>query len=118
MSLLSATSITYRIADHTLLDNVSLCLEPGRVIGLIGPNGAGKSTLLRILCRLRKPTSGEVLLCGKPIGAYSTREIARLIGQVHQSAVMDAPFNIYDVVAMGRNPHLTRFEVERPHDRQ
>lgn len=118
MSVLSASSITYRLADRTLLNNVSLSLERGQVIGLIGPNGAGKSTLLRILCGLRKHSSGQVLLSGKPISEYTTREIARLIGQVHQSAVMDAPFNIYDVVAMGRNPHLTRFEVERPHDRQ
>jgi iron complex transport system ATP-binding protein len=118
MAILSATSVTFHIAERTLLDSVSLALEPGEVVGLIGANGAGKSTLLKVLCGMRKLTSGQVMLCGKPISQYTSRDVARLIGQVHQSAVMDAPFSIYDVVAMGRNPHLTRFEVERPRDRQ
>jgi lipopolysaccharide transport system ATP-binding protein len=47
------------------LDNVSMEIRPGEVVGVIGRNGAGKSTLLKILSRITKPTSGEVWLRGR-----------------------------------------------------
>src|SRR5690348_7752429 len=46
------------------LENISLQLAPGQIMGLVGPNGAGKSTTIRILMGLVKPDSGEVRLCG------------------------------------------------------
>src|SRR5205823_9754731 len=53
-----------------------------------------------------------------PISRCSPRQIARLIAQVWQSQSLEASFNVRDVVLMGRNPYLGRFEVEGPHDRQ
>jgi ABC-2 type transport system ATP-binding protein len=49
-----------------VLDDVSIAIEPGQVVGLIGPNGAGKSTLIKILSGLARPTSGEAFLFGEP----------------------------------------------------
>ncbi len=66
---------------------------------------------------LWKPSGGEVFLNGQPIANYNTRQIAQLIGQVQQSAALDAPFTVQEIVAMGRNPHIRRFEIERPHDK-
>jgi len=51
--------------DVVALDDVSLDIQPGTVVGLVGPNGSGKSTLLRILTRLTPPTEGRVILRGK-----------------------------------------------------
>jgi len=48
-----------------VLKDVSFVVEPGEVVGIIGRNGAGKSTLLRILCRITKPTAGEVDIYGR-----------------------------------------------------
>jgi iron complex transport system ATP-binding protein len=117
VSLLNTANVSFQIGDRDLLQNISLSLRPGEIVGLIGPNGAGKSTLLRLLSGLWKATSGEVLLCGKPIARYSTRQIAQLIGQVQQSAALDAPFSVQEIVAMGRNPHVGRFEIEKPQDK-
>jgi len=55
------------LRGRRVLDDVSLSVEPGKVVGLIGPNGAGKSTLIRILSGLAHATDGEVRLFGRPL---------------------------------------------------
>jgi len=52
--------ISMRIGQQQVLDDVSLTIGEGEVVGLLGPNGAGKSTLMKILVGLREPTSGSV----------------------------------------------------------
>jgi iron complex transport system ATP-binding protein len=116
--LLQATRVSYRVGSADLLRGVSLSLHGGEVVSLIGPNGAGKSTLLKVLSGLWRGASGEITLCGQSLARYRPRQIARLIGQVAQSATLDAAFAVRDVVLMGRNPHLGRFEIEQPRDRQ
>ncbi len=116
--LLEGAGVGFRAGDRQLLKDVSLVLHPGEMVGLIGPNGAGKSTLLKVLSGLWKAATGQIMLCGQPLSSYRPRQIARLIGQVGQSNVLDAPFTVRDVVLMGRNPYLGRFEIERPQDRQ
>src|SRR5258706_4217024 len=115
--LLHANHVSFQIGERLLLHDVSLDLSKGQSVGLIGPNGAGKSTLLRLLSGLWKPSGGEVFLNGQPIANYNTRQIAQLIGQVQQSAALDAPFTVQEIVAMERNPHIRRFEIESPHDK-
>src|SRR5260221_8872516 len=116
--LLCAEHIRFRIGDRALIRDVSLALAGGEIVGLIGPNGAGKSTLLRLLSGLWKINAGEIRLCGQRLQAFRPREIAQLIGQVQQVSTLDAPFSVQDVVAMGRNPYLGRFQIEGPRDRQ
>lgn len=66
--------VTRRFGDVTALDDVSLEIGAGRIVGLLGPNGAGKSTLLSLLQGQRRPTSGTVeLLGGNPTDARYRR---------------------------------------------
>lgn len=67
MVKISCKNLTMRFGNKTALENVSLDLEPGSLIGLIGPNGAGKSTLMNLLATLKKPTAGDILLDGESI---------------------------------------------------
>ena len=60
------------------LKNFNLNLPSGRVIGLLGPNGSGKTTLLKILAGLLQPTSGEVKVCGVPVGPESKAVVSYL----------------------------------------
>ena len=57
--------ISMRIGRQQVLDDVTLHIGDGEVLGLLGPNGAGKSTLMKILVGLREPTSGSVRVPGK-----------------------------------------------------
>ena len=64
--MLAAEDVSFTVGAHTLLQEVTLALNPGEVLGLIGPNGAGKSTLANLLAGLTTPTSGSVVLEASP----------------------------------------------------
>ncbi|MEJ5156364.1 ABC transporter ATP-binding protein [Gluconobacter wancherniae] len=89
----------------TVLDNVSVSLRAGELVGLLGLNGAGKSTLLRILLGLLKPDRGHVLLEGKPLGAYSASSVAQQLAYVPQSHTAAFPYSVRRMVELGRVPH-------------
>ncbi len=56
--------VTKKYGQKTALDNISLSVKEGEIVGILGPNGAGKTTLVSIICALRAPTEGIVLVGG------------------------------------------------------
>ena len=72
---------------------------------IVGPNACGKSTLLRALARMLKPTAGAVILDGKQIHAYPSKEVARRLGLLPQSSIAPDGITVADLVARGRYPH-------------
>ena len=72
----------------TVLAGITASVLPGRCTALAGPSGAGKSTLLRLLDRLEEPTSGSVLLHGRPLPSYDVLEVRRRVGLVQQAPVL------------------------------
>ena len=64
---LRAERVTVAFGGNRALDDASLSAEPGQVTGLIGPNGAGKSTLFDVICGLRRPLEGRVLIDGRDV---------------------------------------------------
>lgn len=113
---LTAENVSYAYENALVLNGVNLHLEPGRFTGIIGPNGSGKSTLLRCLGRLLPPLSGQVLIGKRPIQSYPLREFAKFLSLVPQEIQVDFDFSVYEVVAMGRAPYLSRLGGERPRD--
>lgn len=60
------------------LQDVSISLPAGKIIGLLGPNGSGKTTLIKLACGLLTPTAGEILICGNKPGVESKRLVSYL----------------------------------------
>jgi iron complex transport system ATP-binding protein len=105
-----------RIDGRWLVRDVSLEILSGRVTALVGPNGSGKSTVLRMLAGLWHPTEGRAKIDDREFGKLSRRELARRIAFVPQDTRVDFAFTVRDIVAMGRHPHLGRFESPGPAD--
>jgi iron complex transport system ATP-binding protein len=99
MALMSAQGVSV----PGRLNDVSLDLKQGEVIGLVGPNGSGKSTLLQCLCGLM-PFDGRVLLEGAEYGAIGANERARRLGFLPQSCQSAWSLTVRDVIALGRMP--------------
>ena len=66
-ALLSVSKVTVNFGGVTAVEDVSLDIGLGELVGVIGPNGAGKTTLMRVITGLVKPSSGAVWLDGKEI---------------------------------------------------
>ena len=104
--ILRVCDVRRRVRGRTLLDDISLTVAKGEVLGLVGPNGSGKSTLMRLLAGLVRPDRGRVILGGRPMADLSQREIARRIALVAQSAETTDRITVRDAVALGRTPWL------------
>jgi len=117
MKAFEVSGLDFGYAAEDLFHGFNLVVEAGEFFGIIGPNGAGKSTLLRLLAGFLKPRKGRVLMLGEDIVQLPRRDIARAIGVVLQETFFTFDYTVEEVVMMGRNPHLGRFEQPRQVDR-
>jgi ABC-2 type transport system ATP-binding protein len=98
--VLRTQGLSKRYGRRQALDDVTLTVPPGRVVGLVGPNGAGKSTLLNLAAGMIAPTAGTIeVLGGRP--AASAAQLAR-IGFVAQDTPVYAGLTVGDHLRMGR----------------
>ena len=87
--------VSRRYGDITAVDDVSLDIEPGSIVGLLGPNGAGKTTLISLLQGLRRPTSGRVALFGGDPGDARNR---RHLGSTPQETALPPTLKVREVI--------------------
>ena len=99
-----------QIDGRSLIRDVSLSVESERVTAVVGPNGSGKSTVLRLLAGLWEPTEGLAELNGENLARLPRLAVAREVTFVPQDTRVDFAFTVRDVVAMGRYPHVGRFD--------
>ncbi len=99
------------------LSNIFFSLTSGTFLSIVGPNGSGKSTLLKIISKILLPDSGKVKIFEKDYSTMPRKEIAKKIAFVPQTQPLAFPFTVYDIVLMGRSPHLHSFGFENKEDK-
>jgi ABC-type cobalamin/Fe3+-siderophores transport system ATPase subunit len=105
----SLRNISFSYGDQKIFSNLSLSLESGQFHGVLGPNGSGKTTLLDLLAGHLHPREGCILFENQNIDEFSRRDMARKTALVPQDFRVDFPFTVFQVVMMGRYPHVGRF---------
>lgn len=101
-----------------VLKGISLEVQKGDFVGIVGPNGSGKTTLLRAIGGTLKLRKGAVLFEGGDIQNMNVSDLAKKMAAVQQDNSILFDFTAFDIVMMGRNPHLDRFRFETEKDVQ
>lgn len=99
--------VEFGYASTPILQGVHLELAKSEVLSIVGPNGAGKSTLIRCINRILNPQKGRIVLDGSDITNLTRMELARQLGYIPQSDHQSFPATVFDVVLMGRRPHIS-----------
>lgn len=106
--ILEARDITVCYGDKKVLDGFNMSIYKGEFVGILGPNGTGKSTLIKAITDLVDISSGEIFIEDINNKKLSKRERAKRIAVVPQEFSIDFDFTTFDIVMMGRNPHVDR----------
>jgi iron complex transport system ATP-binding protein len=97
--------LVYRVGRRELLNGVSLEINAGELVAVLGPNGAGKTTLLKLLSGDLVSTAGEVMLNHRRLRNWSRIDVARQRAVLPQQGSLTFPFDVREVVEMGRSPY-------------
>jgi len=97
---------------ETILKDISLEIKKSEFLGIIGPNGSGKTTLLRLMSRVLIPQKGNIALSGKDISRMNLKEFCRNTAFVPQDTIINFSFTVFEIVLLGRIPHLKRLQLE------
>ncbi|MCJ8499153.1 ABC transporter ATP-binding protein [Desulfatitalea alkaliphila] len=101
---------------RAVLQDLSVQVPCGRFFVIIGPNGSGKTTLLKLMAHLLPLQKGHLTVMGRAVGRFGARQLARTIAYVPQSVPATFAFTVFQVVMMGRAPHLGMLGIEGAKD--
>lgn len=103
---LGISDLCFFYRSKPVLRGVSLCVDPGTLVGLVGPNGSGKTTLLKCVGNLHAPKSGSVQLDGLNLRQLPARSLAKIVGYVPQDTGAILPLSVIQTVLLGRTPYV------------
>lgn len=103
-------ALGYPGTEEPVVECERVDVPTGEITALVGPNGSGKSTLLRGLSGQLEPETGHVLLDGRDIASFGTKELARVIGLLSQENEAPGSLTVEELIYHGRYPHRGFFE--------
>ena len=109
MAMLSVEHVTRRFGGIVAVDDVSLAVNEGEIVGLIGPNGAGKTTMFNLITRLYKPDEGEIAFEGESLLKTPPHGIVkRGIARTFQNVELFGSMTVLEHVLVGRHARRGR----------
>ena len=105
---LKMNGVEFSYDSTPVLQDICIELHQSEVLGILGPNGSGKTTMIRCMNGILTPQQGSILLDETDVRDLSRIEIAKNISYVPQNSAdnMTSP-TVYEIVLMGRRPHIT-----------
>ena len=91
--------------EHLVAEGLNGEIMGGELTCLMGANGVGKSTLLKTLSAFLPKQGGDIFICGKQIGNYKDKELAKTIGMVLTERPEVSNMSVWDLVGLGRSPY-------------
>ena len=116
MTRLVGTGLELAYDRRVVAEQLDLAIPDRSFTVIVGPNACGKTTLLRALARLLKPRRGGVYLDGELITSRPSKEVARELGLLPQSAIAPDGITAVDLVSHGRYPHQRLLRQWSPDD--
>lgn len=114
MNALQVNQISVIVNGIKLLDNISFSLAGGQIMVAIGPNGAGKSTLLKTIIGDIPIDSGEITINNHSVSSGQlASDQARYCAMLPQFSLLNFPYRVTEVVALGRIPHKTGAVIDQ-----
>lgn len=107
--ILEISDLSAGYEERDILQEISLFIREKSFVGIIGPNGSGKSTFMQVLARSLPVRNGDIVLMGDSLQSWSFRDFGKIVGYVPQESDIKFRYPVYNVVMMGRNPHIERF---------
>lgn len=91
--------------DLKILDDISISLEQGNILGILGPNGTGKTTFIKCINRIHEPLEGQIIFEDKDLRVLRHEDVAKVIAYVPQYINTSFSMSVVDAVMMGRLPY-------------
>jgi iron complex transport system ATP-binding protein len=115
-TVITARHVSCTLNNTLILDDLSFDIAAGSFVGIIGPNGAGKSTLLKCVSRAYPCFEGAIAVNELDIRRYSQRRLAKIMAVLPSELLIPFDFTVYEIVSMGRTPHMGLFGPLSAHD--
>lgn len=113
---LQVHNVCFSYGVKKVVDDISLHVMKGEMIGIIGPNGSGKSTILKNIYRLLQPDNGNILLNDENLARIKPKQAAQKMAVVGQEHHIPFDYTVKDIVAMGRHPYKRLLDWDTPED--
>jgi iron complex transport system ATP-binding protein len=94
-------------SDEYILKDISFEVEKGELFGILGPNGSGKTTLLKMISGILPIVSGEILIKGKRLQEYNSKQLAQIVAVLSQHSSQSFSYTVKETVSLGRYAHQT-----------
>ncbi|OIK14150.1 ABC transporter ATP-binding protein [Bacillus sp. MUM 116] len=103
--MLTVENVSGGYTGDYILKDVSFKVEKGELFGILGPNGSGKTTLLKMLSGILPVQKGEILINGKRLTEYGSKQLAQMIAVLSQHSSESFSYTVKETVSLGRYAH-------------
>lgn len=110
MNPIKIKNLSWAYDQRMVLDNIDLKIDKGFFTGIIGPNGSGKTTLAKTITKLLDVKDDIIYINDVDIHNIKYGELAKEMALVPQVSEINYDLTVYEVVLLGRTPHLSRFQ--------